>query len=53
MKSIIMRTTFVDYERHPHEYHLSSIQTVLHTHTRVTLAARWSAPRFSSKPKTP
>ncbi|MDN5940678.1 MAG: hypothetical protein L0H94_02255 [Nitrospira sp.] len=29
-------TTFVDYELHPREYHLSAIQTVLHTHTRVT-----------------
>lgn len=29
-------TTFVDYENNPQEYHLSSIQTVLHTHTRVT-----------------
>ncbi len=29
-------TTFVDYEEHPREYHLSTIQTVLHTHTRVT-----------------
>lgn len=29
-------TTFVDYENDPQEYHLSSIQTVLHTHTRVT-----------------
>ena len=29
-------TTFVDYESHPREYHLSTIQTVLHTHTRVT-----------------
>jgi len=29
-------TTFVDYERHPREYHLSTIQTVLRTHTRVT-----------------
>lgn len=28
--------TFVDYEKDPEEYHLSSIQTVLHTHTRVT-----------------
>lgn len=28
--------TFVDYEEQPHEYHLSTIQTVLHTHTRVT-----------------
>lgn len=28
--------TFVDYENDPQEYHLSSIQTVLHTHTRVT-----------------
>src|SRR6202453_3717278 len=29
-------TTFVDYEPDPREYHLSTIQTVLHTHTRVT-----------------
>ncbi|RYD65125.1 MAG: hypothetical protein EOP83_08045 [Verrucomicrobiaceae bacterium] len=29
-------TTFVDYVNDPQEYHLSSIQTVLHTHTRVT-----------------
>ena len=29
-------TTFVDYEPHPREYHLSTIQTVLQTHTRVT-----------------
>jgi hypothetical protein len=29
-------TTFVDYEEDPREYHLSTIQTVLHTHTRVT-----------------
>lgn len=29
-------TTFVDYEEEPREYHLSTIQTVLHTHTRVT-----------------
>ncbi len=28
--------TFVDYEVDPREYHLSTIQTVLHTHTRVT-----------------
>jgi encapsulin shell SprI-like protein len=28
--------TFVDYEENPREYHLSTIQTVLHTHTRVT-----------------
>ena len=28
--------TFVDYEEDPREYHLSTIQTVLHTHTRVT-----------------
>ena len=28
--------TFVDYEEHPREYHLTSIQTVLHTPTRVT-----------------
>jgi hypothetical protein len=29
-------TTFVDFEEEPREYHLSTIQTVLHTHTRVT-----------------
>lgn len=29
-------TTFVDYEEHPREYHLSTIQTVLQTHTRIT-----------------
>jgi hypothetical protein len=29
-------TTFVDYEENPREYHLSTIQTILHTHTRVT-----------------
>ena len=29
-------TTFVDYEEDPREYHLSTIQAVLHTHTRVT-----------------
>lgn len=29
-------TTFVDYEENAREYHLSTIQTVLHTHTRVT-----------------
>lgn len=29
-------TTFADYEEDPREYHLSTIQTVLHTHTRVT-----------------
>ncbi len=29
-------TTFVDYDTDPREYHLSTIQTVLHTHTRVT-----------------
>jgi len=28
--------TFVDYEEEPREHHLSTIQTVLHTHTRVT-----------------
>ncbi len=28
--------TFVDYELHPREYHLSTIQTIVHTHTRVT-----------------
>ena len=29
-------TTFVDYDEDPREYHLSTIQTVLRTHTRVT-----------------
>lgn len=29
-------TTFVDYEENPREYHLSTIQTVLQTHTRIT-----------------
>ena len=29
-------TTYVDYERAPREYHLSTLQTVLRTHTRVT-----------------
>ncbi len=29
-------TTFVDYDDDPREYHLSTIQTVLQTHTRVT-----------------
>ena len=29
-------TTFVDYELAPREYHLSTIQTVVQTHTRVT-----------------
>jgi len=29
-------TTFIDYEVDPREYHLSAIQTVLHTHTRIT-----------------
>src|SRR6187402_631648 len=29
-------TAFVDYDQDPREYHLSSIQTILNTHTRVT-----------------
>jgi len=29
-------TAFVDYDDEPREYHLSTIQTVLQTHTRVT-----------------
>lgn len=29
-------TTFVNYDEDPREYHLSTIQTVLRTHTRVT-----------------
>jgi Phage capsid-like protein len=28
--------TYVDYDENPREYHLSTIQTVLRTHTRVT-----------------
>lgn len=28
--------TFVDYEEQPREYHLSTIQTTLQTHTRIT-----------------
>ncbi|WP_127090103.1 family 2B encapsulin nanocompartment shell protein [Aquabacter cavernae] len=32
----LLPTTFVDYQEHPREYHLSTIQTVLHTHTRIT-----------------
>ncbi len=32
----LLPTTFVDYVDHPREYHLSTIQTVLHTHTRIT-----------------
>jgi hypothetical protein len=29
-------TSFVDYDEQPREYHLSTIQTILQTHTRVT-----------------
>lgn len=29
-------TTYVDYVEEPREYNLSAIQTVLHTHTRIT-----------------
>ncbi len=29
-------TAFIDYEEDPREYHLSTIQTILQTHTRVT-----------------
>lgn len=32
----ILPATFVDYEEDPREHHLSTIQTVLHTHTRIT-----------------
>ena len=32
----LLPTTFVDYDEYPREYHLNTIQTVLHTHTRVT-----------------
>ena len=33
---IKLPTSFVNYEEDPREYHLSTIQTVLQTHTRVT-----------------
>lgn len=29
-------TTFVDYQAHPREYYLHTLQTVLRTHTRIT-----------------
>lgn len=29
-------STFVDYDENPREYHLSTIQTILNSHTRVT-----------------
>ncbi len=32
----VLPSTYVDYEETPKEYHLSSIQAVLRTHTRVT-----------------
>jgi CRP-like cAMP-binding protein len=32
----LLPATFVDYEEDPREYHLSQIQTILNTHTRVT-----------------
>lgn len=32
----LLPSTFVDYEEEPREYHLSTIQTVLQTHTRIT-----------------
>jgi hypothetical protein len=32
----LLPTSFVDYDEDPREYHLSTIQTVLRTHTRVT-----------------
>ncbi|MEI7728673.1 MAG: family 2A encapsulin nanocompartment shell protein [Verrucomicrobiota bacterium] len=32
----LLPTTFVDYKKSPREYHLNTVQTVLHTHTRVT-----------------
>ena len=32
----VLPQTFVDYEEDPREYHLSQIQTILNTHTRVT-----------------
>lgn len=32
----LLPTTFVDYVEDPREYHLSTIQTVVQTHTRVT-----------------
>ena len=35
---IKLPTSFVNYEEDPREYHLSTIQTVLQTHTRVTVS---------------
>jgi len=32
----LLPTSFVDYEETPREYHLSTIQTILRTHTRIT-----------------
>lgn len=32
----VLPTTFVDYDVDPREYHLSTIQTIVRTHTRVT-----------------
>jgi CRP-like cAMP-binding protein len=32
----LLPATYVDYEADPREYHLSQIQTILNTHTRVT-----------------
>jgi hypothetical protein len=32
----VLPKTFVDYDTDPREYHLSTIQTILRTHTRVT-----------------
>ena len=33
--------TFADYEENPREYHLSTIQTILHTHTTAHLVTRY------------
>lgn len=35
-EELTLPSTFVDYEEQPQEYHLSAIQAVLKTHTRVT-----------------
>ena len=32
----LLPSTYVDYDEDPREYHLSQIQTILNTHTRVT-----------------
>jgi len=43
----VLPKTFVDYEEKPREYHLSTIQTVLRTHIRITdlYSNRFDQPR--------